>query len=283
MIRLIADSGSTKTDWCVCQSHKPLQRISTQGINPFHQSPEEIAKIILELIEQLNDRIRIERVEFYGAGCALPEKKEVLRRILSTHLPHCSDIFVTSDLMGAAIATCQGKPGIACILGTGSNSCQFDGVDIVANTPSLGYILGDEGSGSHLGRILVSDCLKNQLPPHICQLFFKEYSLNQATVLENVYRKPLANRYLAGFTPFLNKYREEPAIHALLIGCFKTFFQRNVFAYDTILPIHFIGSIAYHFKEEITEAAQLCGLTIGRIFKAPMEGLIESYPKEKEE
>ena len=282
MIRLIADSGSTKTDWCVCQSHKPLQRISTQGINPFHQSPEEIAQTVFEMTRQLNDKNLIERIEFYGAGCALPEKRETLRCILANHLPHCTDIFVTSDLMGAAIATCQGKPGIACILGTGSNSCQFDGENIVANTPSLGYILGDEGSGSHLGRTLVSDYLKKQLPSHICQLFSTEYGLDQATVLENVYRKPLANRYLAGFAPFLNKHREEPAIHALLIRCFKTFFQRNVIAYDTTLPIHFIGSIAYHFKEEIAEAAQLCGLIIGRTFQTPMEGLIESCEKRQE-
>lgn len=282
MIRLIADSGSTKTDWCVCQSHKPLQRISTQGINPFHQSPEEIAQTVFEMTRQLNDKSLIERIEFYGAGCALPEKRETLRCILANHLPHCTDIFVTSDLMGAAIATCQGKPGIACILGTGSNSCQFDGENIVANTPSLGYILGDEGSGSHLGRTLVSDYLKKQLPSHICQLFSTEYGLDQATVLENVYRKPLANRYLAGFAPFLNKHREEPAIHALLIRCFKTFFQRNVIAYDTTLPIHFIGSIAYHFKEEIAEAVQLCGLIIGRTFQTPMEGLIESCEKRQE-
>lgn len=273
MTRLIADSGSTKTDWCVCNQGSVWQRIQTQGINPFHQSPEEIAAIMQEMVGQLTEAESIRQIEFYGAGCALPDKKAVVSQTLQTVLPECAHIYVSSDLEGAARAVCQGEAGIACILGTGSNSCQFDGEHIVANTPCLGYILGDEGSGAVLGRTLASDCLKGQLPSHLCEAFLTEYHLDQATLLERVYRQPLANRFLASLTPFLSKHREEPAIHDLLVREFTRFFQRNVMAYDTTLPVHFVGSIAHYFSKELTEAAHALGLTVGRILRAPMEGL----------
>lgn len=273
MTKLIADSGSTKTDWCVCNQGNVLQHIQTQGINPFHQSAEDIAAIMQEMAKQMSDTEGIQQIEFYGAGCALPDKKAVVSQTLQTVLPECTHIYVSSDLEGAARAVCQGEAGIACILGTGSNSCQFDGQHIVANTPCLGYILGDEGSGAVLGRILASDCLKGQLPSHLCEAFLTEYNLDQATLLERVYRQPLANRFLASLTPFLSKHREEPAIHDLLVKEFTRFFQRNVMAYDTTLPIHFVGSVAYHFCEELTETANSLGLTVGRILRVPMEGL----------
>lgn len=274
MKTLIADSGSTKTDWCVSHQGEICWSLTTQGINPFHQPAEEIAAIISDMARQLPDgEEAVLHIEFYGAGCALPEKQEVVVQALKRALPHSTSIRVASDLEGAARAVCQGKPGIACILGTGSNSCQFDGERITANTPCLGYILGDEGSGAVLGRTLASDCLKGQLPQHLCQAFLDEYHLDQATLLERVYRQPLANRFLASLTPFLSKHRAEPAIHALLVREFTRFFQRNVLAYDTTLPIHFVGSIAHHFSGELTEAGHSLGLTVGRIIKAPMEGL----------
>lgn len=275
MLKLIADSGSTKTDWCTCNQSGILQHIHTQGINPFHQSPEEVVGIIREMADQVTDKDTIQSIEFYGAGCALPEKKAIIAETLQKAFPHKPAIYVSSDLEGAARAVCQGEAGIACILGTGSNSCQFDGEHIVANTPSLGYILGDEGSGAVLGRTLVGNCLKGQLPKHLCEAFLTEYNLDQATLLEHVYRQPLANRFLASLTPFLSKHRDEPAIRALLIEEFTRFFRRNVLAYDTTLPIHFIGSIAYHFNKEVTEAAHALNLHVGRILKTPMEGLVK--------
>lgn len=275
MTKLIADSGSTKTDWCVCNQGAILQRIQTQGINPFHQSPEDIASIIRDVATQLTETSAIHHVEFYGAGCALPDKKAIVAEALQKALPECTNIYVSSDLEGAARAVCQSEAGIACILGTGSNSCQFDGQRIVANTPCLGYILGDEGSGAVLGRTLASNCFKGKLPPHLCKAFLTEYNLDQATLLERVYRQPLANRFLASLTPFLSKHREEPAIHALLIEEFTRFLRRNVLAYDTTLPVHFVGSIAYYFSDELTESANSLGLTVGRILRAPMEGLTQ--------
>ncbi len=275
MTRLIADSGSTKTDWCVCYHGEIKQRIATQGINPFHQSVEEITNIVHEMASLLTCTMDIERIEFFGAGCALPEKKAILTNIFQKVFNYQpSSIYVASDLEGAARAVCQGSAGIACILGTGSNSCQFDGEKIVANTPCLGYILGDEGSGAVLGRRLVSDCLKGQLPTHLSEAFLAEYQLDQPIVLERVYRQPLANRFLASLTPFLSKHRHEPSIHTILTEEFTRFFQRNIMAYDTTLPIHFVGSIAYHFSEELTEVAHALNLRIGKIIKVPMEGLI---------
>ncbi len=273
MKRLIADSGSTKTDWCVSDQGKMLWRSTTPGINPFHQSPEEIAGIIQEMAAQLAGQQDIRRIEFYGAGCALPEKKGLMTHLLQQVLPECEEIHVASDLEGAARAACHGQAGIACILGTGSNSCQFDGERIVANTPCLGYILGDEGSGAVLGRRLASDCLKGQLPTPLCEAFLNEYRLDQATLLERVYRQPLANRFLASLTPFLSKYRTEPAIRELLVDEFTRFFKRNVLAYDTTLPVHLVGSIAYHFSDEVKEAACALGLVIGNIIRTPIEGL----------
>lgn len=273
MTKLIADSGSTKTDWCICQQSNILQQIATQGLNPYHQSPHEIATTINDMASQVVYPEAISHIEFYGAGCALPQKSAIVAGALQEVFPQCQSIYVASDLEGAAKAVCKNLPGIACILGTGSNSCQFDGTHIVANTPSLGYILGDEGSGASLGRIMVGDLLKGQLPKDLCHEFFNEYNLDQAALLDSVYRQPLANRYLASFTPFLAKHRSHPAIHALLVGEFTRFFQRNVLAYDTTLPVHFVGSIAHHFSQEVSEAAQALKLTIGQTLRTPIDGL----------
>lgn len=273
-MKLIADSGSTKTDWCICDQGKIVQSVRTEGINPFHQSPDVIGRIIGEMVLQMDASISIQKVEFYGAGCALSEQKSVVAGILQEALA-CSDIRVSSDLEGAARAVCHGEAGIACILGTGSNSCQFDGEKIIANTPSLGYILGDEGSGAVLGRTLVSNCLKGLLPAYLCKSFYAEYQLDQATLLEQVYRQPLPNRFLASLVPFLGKFHDEPAIHDLLFEQFCHFFRRNVLAYDVSLPVHFVGSIAYYFRNEVAEAAHSLGLIVGRTLRSPMEGLVK--------
>ena len=277
MNTLIADSGSTKTDWCVCHQNEVLQRIQTHGINPVHQSSEEIEKIIREMASQLTDAESIGSVHFYGAGCHSPKMQSAVSSALQAALLHCrlQEIRIDSDLVGAAQALCQGEAGIACILGTGSNSCEFDGEHIISNTPSLGYILGDEGSGSSLGRIFVGDWLKGQLPQELCDDFFNEYHFTQNDIIEQVYRKPLANRFLASLTPFLHKHRKETSIHHLLVEEFTRFFKRNVMRYDTTLPVHFVGSIAYYFCEELTEAAQSLNLTIGKILRAPMDDLIK--------
>ena len=266
---LIADSGSTKTDWCI----ENTTIIQTQGINPFHQSTEYMEHILTdELLSQLPKDITIRDIHFYGAGCT-PEKSVILKDILATHFPE-STIEVQSDLVGAARALCGNAPGIACILGTGSNSCYYDGKQIISNISPLGFILGDEGSGAVLGKRLVGDCLKNQLPKDICDAFLQTFKLTPAQIIEKVYRQPQANRFLASLTPFLASHRTVPQIHNLLISSFKDFFQRNVMQYpyqDT--QVHFVGSIGWYFQEEVKEAAQTLGIKTGTFIQSPIREL----------
>lgn len=275
---LIADSGSTKTDWCLCDEGTPVLAVQTQGINPYHQTEEAIGQVLAEeLLPQLTPLPACLSVIFYGSGCAndtaCSRVKEAIQKVLAT-----DDIIIHSDLLGAARALCGHDEGIACVLGTGSNSCLYDGKDIIANVPPLGYILGDEGSSAVLGRRLVGDCLKNQLPEAVRSEFLAEYNLTQETILEKVYRQPLANRFLASLTPFLSKHREVPEVHTLLVESFVDFFVRNVKQYRRPwLPIHFVGSIANAFNAELKEAAESLGMELGCILKSPMEGLVKYH------
>ena len=284
---LIADSGSTKTDWCLCHEGNIVGAIQTQGINPYHQSEEAIEMVLREeLLPQLIAQKLIAQssqltIIYYGSGCANATAsgriKEAIHKVLGT--PNAT---IHSDLLGAARALCGHDEGIACVLGTGSNSCLYDGKEIVANTPPLGYILGDEGSSAVLGRRLVGDCLKNQLPEAIRDEFLAEYSLTQEIILERVYRQPLANRFLASLTPFLSKHREVPEVHKLLVESFTDFFVRNVKQYRRPwLPIHFVGSIANAFSSELREAAESLGMELGNIMQSPMEGLVRYHGSEE--
>lgn len=276
---VIADSGSTKTDWCIGNTKNDCRIVQTGGINPFHQSSDEIGQVIAStLVPQLGDTTEFTDIYFYGAGC-IPEKADVVKQALSQSFPQ-ANVSVKSDLSGAAHALCGKYPGIACILGTGSNSCTYDGEKITANVSPLGYILGDEGSGAVLGKRLVGDCLKRQLPDDLCEKFLKEYELTPTLILDKVYRQPPANRFLAGLTPFLSAHSHRPEIHSLLVSCFTDFFRRNVMQYEYQgIPVHFTGSIAYYFQEEVKEAAQALEITVGNILKRPMEGLIDYHFK----
>ena len=274
---LIADCGSTKTDWALCDGDDIIARAKTQGLNPTHQESEEIFEILsAELPEEITAHTP-DKIYFYGAGCAYDTANDrmhqALKGIFST-----KEIDINSDLLAAARALCKHEEGIACILGTGSNSCLFDGEKIVENTPSLGYILGDEGSGAHLGRQLLSDCLKRQLPQPVREKFFQQYNLDIATILEKTYHSPLPNRWLASFTPFLYENKENVEIKMLLKHCFTQFFQRNTMVYRrSWLPIHVVGGVGLNFEAEIRETAESLGLSIGNIVESPMEGLIEYH------
>lgn len=284
---LIADSGSTKTDWCLCNESAILCEIQTQGINPYHQTEEAIEEVLRkELLPQLKSQELIgkssrQNIIFYGSGCANANAcnriKEALFKVLGTE-----EVTIHSDLLGAARALCGHEEGIACVLGTGSNSCLYNGKEIISNIPPLGYILGDEGSSAVLGRRLVGDCLKNQLPEAIREEFLTEYQLTQEIILEKVYRQPLANRFLASLTPFLSKHRDVPEVHKLLVESFTDFFIRNVKQYRRPwLPIHFVGSIANAFSTELKEAAESLGMELGTILQSPMEGLIRYHTDKK--
>ena len=273
---LIADSGSTKTDWTVIKDDNTTFTIQTKGINPFFQSEEEIAAEIENNLLQHLPSSTFSGIYFYGAGCAF-DKVEVVRKAILVHL-QSDDVQVNSDMLAAAHALCGKHSGIACILGTGSNSCAYDGEKITANVSPLGFILGDEGSGAVLGKLFIGSLLKNQLEPGVKEEFFETYDLNPTKIINRVYRQAFPNRFLATFSPFIKKHINKPNVHRLVKNSFKECFKRNVMQYNYKQEsVHFIGSIAHHYEEVIREVAQEEGIQMGKILKSPMEGLIEYH------
>ena len=185
---------------------------------------------------------------------------------------------VYSDLLGAARAVCGRREGIACILGTGANSCLYDGERIVQNTPALGYILGDEGSGAVLGRRLLNALYKGRLPQHLREAFEQETSLTMSDVIERVYRQPLANRFLASLSPFVARHLDEPALRNMVIDHFREFLRHNVAPYNAPqLPVGFVGSMAFHYQAELREAAHQEGFIMGDVMKSPIDGLLRYH------
>jgi len=273
---LIADSGSTKTNWTLINGTSIVKEINTNGINPFYQ--DEIG-ISLEIENKLLPQIEgqnIDFITFYGAGCSFPEKKIIVSNVLGKHFPNAV-IEIQSDLLGAARALFGRNEGIACILGTGSNSCYYNGNEIIENVSPLGFILGDEGSGAVLSKTLVADCLKKQLPEHISEKFMKQYNLTPAVILEHVYKQPFPNRYLAQFTPFLSENINEPNILNIVNQSFENFFKRNITQYPQNKEVGFVGSVAHHFSSTLKKVANEQHFIISKIVKNPMNGLIEYH------
>ena len=228
-----------------------------------------------QLLPQLPAADLPQAVCFYGAGCMPPFSQSVLS-VLQEVLG--CEAEVESDLLGAARALCGEEPGIACILGTGTNSCHYDGHTIVRQTPPLGYILGDEGSGAYLGKILLGDLFKGFLPEALRADFMSTYRMQVPDVIDRVYRQPAANTFLASLVPFIAKHREEPAIHALLTNAFRLFLQRNIASYrQPQLPIHFVGGVAFQFSDELQEAILLEAMTMGHILRRPIEKMTEYH------
>ncbi len=275
---LLADSGSTKTDWGLVENGKLVKRLRTSGMNPFQMSEEAITEEIKNhLVPELPSTV-LDEVHFYGAGCT-KEKQPIVERALRANLTINGECEVASDMLGAARGICGHKPGIACILGTGSNSCSYDGKYLVKNVSPLGFILGDEGSGAVLGKLLVGDVLKNQMPERITKRFFEKYKLTSADIIDRVYRQPKPNTFLASFVPFLEENIDEPKIYNLIKESFRSFLRRNVMQYDgwQTLPIGFNGSIAKIYKKPLLEALEEEGMHLGRIIQAPMEAMVEYH------
>lgn len=286
MITLIVDSGSTKTSWCFAflpdtKSADGAMTVTTEGLNPAVMSAEEveekIAKALNHCLQSLSiSAADVENVFFYGAGC-IAGRAGVVSESISSILVDAR-IYVADDLLGAARALCGHKAGIACILGTGSNSCLYDGKNIVAHTPALGYVLGDEGSGAVLGRKFLNAVLKQTLPENIRKRFLQESGLDMAEVINRVYRSPAPNRFLASMSKYIHGYLDEKEVRDIVIGNFEDFIRNNILAYgDKFRTINVVGSIAYHYKEQLTEAASRNGFQIGKIIKSPIEGLIEYH------
>lgn len=286
MITLIVDSGSTKTSWCFAflpdtKSADGARTVTTEGLNPAVMSAEEveekIAKALNHCLQSLSiSAADVENVFFYGAGCIAGRTVVVSESIQSILVD--ARIYVADDLLGAARALCGHKAGIACILGTGSNSCLYDGKNIVAHTPALGYVLGDEGSGAVLGRKFLNAVLKQTLPENIRKRFLQESGLDMAEVINRVYRSPAPNRFLASMSKYIHGYLDEKEVRDIVIDNFEDFIRNNILAYgDEFRTINVVGSIAYHYKEQLTEAASRNGFQIGKIIKSPIEGLIEYH------
>ena len=289
---LIADSGSTKTDWALVNDkvydHSVIASFKTQGITPIHQTPEEMRHILgQELLQQLSTFPRGHLVNsgilesslldklnvfFYGSGCT-PAHVPVVKRLLTEVL---SPVYVEvhSDLMGSARALCQHEPGIACILGTGANSCLYDGEQIVQNTPALGYILGDEGSGAVLGRLFMNAIFKNPAFADIRDEYLAKTKLTQADIIQKVYREPMANRFLASTSLYIGEHLGNPLIQQLVVDNFRHFFRSNVAPYQRRdLPVSFVGSMAEHYPDQLAQAAEAEGFILGQVMQRPIEGL----------
>lgn len=274
---VIADSGSTKTTWCIAEKGQAPIYVATQGINPFHQDIEDIEAVVAnELLPHL-DGAKPESVFFYGSGCRA-NKQDDMRQLLSATFPKASVVEAHGDLLAAARAVCGRSMGLAAILGTGANSCLYDGERVVMNTPPLGYILGDEGSGAVLGRLFVNALFKGFLPKAVADGFLADTDLTLDGVIERVYREPLANRFLASLSPYILSRVECPEVHDIVVGNFRSFFLRNMAAYGRRdIPVGAVGSIAYHYAPLLAEAAAAAGYTMGRVAKSPMDGLLEYH------
>lgn len=278
---LIADGGSTKIEWCLLVNQTVIKHFVTRGLNPVMLTKEEITdRLEIDLSGELSPwRDELRTVYFYGAGCIPGEISDMMREAIRPIVGPRPDIDVNNDLLSAARALCGSHSGIACILGTGSNSCYYDGEAIIDNISPLGFILGDEGSGTVLGRQLICDVLKHQLPDYICAEFLSQYKLDAHKIIRRVYRDPSPNRFLASLSPFLHEHLDIPEIRHLVKHQFELFFKRNVSNYrrynDT--SVNFVGSIAFFYQDILHEAADEAGYTIAKIIRSPMDGLIQYH------
>ena len=293
---LIADSGGSKTDWALVSlptdTHKYVLKVRTQGLNPFHQSKDVILKALEEELmpalykaaeqsgtfsKEYDIAEKVTQIAFYGAGCT-KALSPIVGEALAAAFPSAS-IKVESDLLGAAHAVCGHEEGIACILGTGANSCLYDGEQIVANIPPLGYILGDEGSGAVLGKMLLNGIFKGDFSAEIRDLYLEWSGLTYPEIIDKVYRQPLANRFLASSSKFIKDNLQYAELEGLVRYNFDTFFKKNILKYtvSSIRVISAVGGIASAFEEQLRASADSFGYQVGKVLSSPIDGLIEYY------
>lgn len=279
---LIADSGSSKTDWRLIDEAGRIHQAKSAGINPFLHTEEEVSAILAnELLPQLPHK-QVKEAYFYGAGCASEKSCTLVAHALEKVFPGVK-ASVTHDMMAAARALCNKEAGIACIIGTGSNSCLYDGEKVTDKIPALGYVLGDEGSGSYMGRRLLNAYLKRDMPSDLAEKFAKRFEVDLPTVLENVYRQPSPSRYLAGFSRFAFHHLKHPYIFRMVYKSFEDFFDKNVCKYDNYAahPIHFTGSVAFYYSNVLRQVANDKGLFVKNIIEAPIAGLTLYHQERK--
>lgn len=275
---LIADGGSTKTDWRLIKEGREYKQVQTPGFNPYLVGSDEIEAILWKELQPYIDNNAVSSVYYYGAGCSTPVKNMIVETAFEKIFPNAR-IHISHDLLAAAHALCGDKEGIAAILGTGSNSCFYDGKDITDGIFSLGYFFGDEGSGAYLGKQLLTAYLHKELPEDVEQRFREEYSMSLESILDAVYTKPAPSRFLASFSRFINNNRNHPYIYSLLTEAFRLFYKYQVCCYarHKEVPVHFVGSVAYHYKDILTEVGLEFGIKTGKFIKAPIDGLVEYH------
>lgn len=280
---LIAESGSTKCDWMlVDKTGNYIDLYKTMGYNPFFHTTEFIIQDLNSHKDLIHMAPKVERVYFYGAGCESLSLNTIVKNALQDIFANAS-VVVEHDMKAAVYSTYEGEPCITCIIGTGSNSCYFDGEKIYEAVPALAYILGDEGSGSYLGKKLLVAYLYNKLPKHIHYDLEKEFGLSKQSIFERVYEKPHANVYLASFTRFIGQYKDDPMIRAFILQGMREFIENHICCYENYksTPIYFVGSIAFHFQDELKEVASEFGIEIKKIIKEPIKNLVDYHVKYK--
>ena len=274
---LIADSGSTKTDWRFIDEQKNIHQYATQGFNPYFQTEDEISEIIKsELLEKSNNLFSQSPISiyFYGAGCGAASKNEIIRKALIKSFP-LSLIEVNTDLLGAARSLCGTEQGIVAILGTGSNTCYYDGSAIIENISSLGYILGDEGSGAHIGKTFIQLYLNKEMPNDIAARFFERFNLSTADILDAVYKKPMPNRFLASISKFIYQNIKNQFIVDLVSNCFEEFFNKHICKYNMHkeVKLRCVGSVAFYYSNILRAVASNKKVNVDMIIETPISGL----------
>lgn len=278
-MKIIADSSSTRTEWALVDGDRVVEHAFTSGMNPYFQTRREISHAIrLELPEAFFKR-RWEHVYFYGAGCANKEKTKLMESSLVAQFK--TPVTVESDLLGAARGLLVRRPGLACILGTGSNSCLYDGHEIVKTVSSLGYILGDEGSSAYLGKTLIADMLKGIAPQRLTQEFYEHFNVTPNMLMDDIYTYKMPSRTLARYSTFLAQNLENEYVYQLVYAAFMRFFSRNITAYDFANnPISFVGSTCVTYRDILYRAADEFGAVIDKVIPASMPGLIEYHAED---
>ncbi len=274
----IVESGSTKSDWVLVDSKNNQSFYSTMGFNPYFHSSDLIENELKKHVDILAVADDVQGVYFYGAGCSSDEMNQIVEKGLKQIFRN-ANVVVDHDLLACAYATYSGKPGISCIIGTGSNSCLFDGKELTEVVPALGYILGDEGSGSYFGKQLLSNFLYHKLPVHVEADFIATYQLDKDQIVNHVYREPNANVYIASFMPFIAKHKDEPFFSEMMYQGFKKFMEVHVCCYENYrdTEVHFVGSLSKIFEAELNKAARELGVSITSIIQKPVTGLVNYH------
>lgn len=273
MMKLLVDSGATKAKWAFAKRGQIVEVAVTEGISPYFLDDHAILAIVSKLRQEIPSSPT--ELFFYSTGCNALEQRKRIQALLQLAFPETERVEVSTDILGAARATCLHNPGVVGILGTGSNACRYAGGHVEATIGGFGFILGDEGSGAAIGKDLIIAYLNQELPSELALLLQDSYQLTRDNILQAVYQRPFPSRFLATFAPFLHRHRLEAPIAEILSRQFLLFLQRNItpLRANTDLPVHFTGSVAFYFQEEVKSAAMAMGIPVGKFEKDPLPGL----------